>query len=997
MSRFALPLILLAGLSLTACSESSEPTAGAVPASAAAPPMEPLPPLRTGALEPEVLPEVQAQILAQHREQGFRYLALRLPDSADAGWGRSWTLDDPDPRSMVLPAPESTLDHASVLVRVPDTTTAALRGDRWQRNWSRAQTAYRREPWTVPADAAAAKSDATLPARWRAALADHLSRNPAAAHPWNAFAAARLQALDPSISRTDERRQPRSELSQLMQTTSGMLSIQEALQHDRGLRLADAAGKRDIALAELALPALAAHPFEAMQAQLPHPHAGHAEPMAAAAPADFWYLRFDDIRVFLRLLDAADAWLTPVVQILDAQPSDHQLAQRYQAQLGLDRSGLAKVLGHAVVGSIALVGSDPYLREGSDVSILFKVKQQALFDQELDSHLAHHRTRVSGIESRSLDYQGVSIQIHADPTGNVRQHRAQVEDLVIVSNSARALERILDTLAGRHPSLADEADFRYMLARDPGQHAGLAFLSDRFIAAVISPAQKVQAARRQQAAAELMTPGYAALLYGWLHGVPPADLDTLLASKLLDRSELKHADGSPITYTPGQPARSAYGTVAALTPLLELAPVTHVSSAERDAYGAFVNTYQTYWRQFIDPVATRFDLVESRGSTRVVVDVRILPLISGTDYSQLARTVGEARVGVTAESDGLQMVWGVGADASLRHDLDSLLRSGTGQRDVGLGWLGDWVMLGVDDRAALLELWSYLDQSVQLPTPRGTGRAEFEDVELWQRIGRLPVYAAAEVRNPVMLVATLTAVRTMLGQVAPGMIDWREAGQHRDLPIVRIGVARSAPLLPNPELADRIGLHYVQTGSAIVFALDRGTLERRIDRMLDGTLPKAQPAPTLQGAHAPQFVFDARSSAGRPLSTALLWLLQGQAYEAQAGARHAATLLLRGAPALVHDRAGFADLAAATLGYLPVNAQGVADFTWDTTGAGDALTGSMLVPRYPALPIAQAPVTHLLQQLQGLRGEVSFDREPEVAGPQARSLHTRLELQLAPL
>ena len=51
------------------------------------------------------------------------------------------------------------------------------------------------------------------------------------------------------------------------------------------------------------------------------------------------------------------------------------------------RSGLAKALGHTVIDQVAIVGSDPYLREGSDVTFVFDVKSQGVFDTELSRHL----------------------------------------------------------------------------------------------------------------------------------------------------------------------------------------------------------------------------------------------------------------------------------------------------------------------------------------------------------------------------------------------------------------------------------------------------------------------------------------------------------------------------------------------------------------------------------------------------------------------------------
>ena len=227
-----------------------------------------------------------------------------------------------------------------------------------------------------------------------------------------------------------------------------------------------------------------------------------------------------------------------------------------------------------------------------------------------------------------------------------------------------------------------------------------------------------------------------------------------------------------------------------------------------------------------------------------------------------------------------------------------------------------------------------------------------------------------------------------LGEVAPGWVDWGEVKRHRELPIVRIGVSKSAPMLPNREISDAVALHYVQTGQAIVLALDVSTLEVVVDRMLDGKLPKADEKGTSQ------FVFEGRSGAGAPLWTALLWMTQGQANDAQVSARRSAEILLRGDPALKDDPNALARLGLEYLGFAPVTAHGTTAFILGPGGAGDPVLGTTIAPTFVPLPIPGSPVERLMQRLTGLRGEVAFDKEPEPAGANARSLHTRFSLHL---
>ncbi|MGB1274359.1 MAG: hypothetical protein ACPG77_01310, partial [Nannocystaceae bacterium] len=790
----------------------------------------------------------------------------------------------------------------------------------------------------------------------------------------------------------DNTRKRRTDLTRLMDTTSGVLSMQEALQHDRGLRVLGKPQPSTIDITTVTRPVLDAHPFDAMRAELPGAptlDVAKLEPLTRAAPADFWYARFADIRVMLRLLDEADTWITPVVQVFQQNPEDRKLAKRYQSQLGLRRTGLARALGHTVVSSVAVVGSDPYLREGSDVTLIFAVKQQAIFDRELAGHLDAYRQQYPGLTVETIDHQGVAITVAKDPSGQVRQHRANFDGLSVVSNSMTAITRVLDAYGGRVPALVAEPDLHYMLARDPGTHDAFAFLGDRFIGEVVGPKQKILAARRQVALAELLSPGYAAILYGWLYGHQPAVLEEMLAHGVLAKGELAHGDGAAISFSPGKAAQSLWGSPDALTPLIDLPPLTLVTPAEENAYGRFVRSYQSYWKRFIDPVAIRLDIRDEAGGQAIAdIDVRILPLISASDYNDLAEQVGDARVSVPQLSDGVMGVWSVAPDAQMRGELNRLLRQATGKHELGLDWLGGWVAAGVEDRTSLIELLSWLDTTVQKRAERGSNL--FEDDELWRRLGKFPGFVAAEVQNPAPLVATLAGLKAMINDVAPGVIEWEGFTTHGEVPIVRIRMNPKMPMLLRREQAEAVAIYYALIGPSFVASPNPETLKRMIDRF------KTSGPKTLETGGA-QFVLQGRSGNQKPVLTALLWMLQGQANETQTAAREAAQIILRATgKTSTKDHPDFERLARSYLGSVPLTAHGGHTFELTGTGTGDPIQGTKARPIFGELPYPESPIQVLVQRLSGFRTEVSFDREPRAAGENARSLHTHMEIRMGP-
>ena len=70
---------------------------------------------------------------------------------------------------------------------------------------------------------------------------------------------------------------------------------------------------------------------------------------------------------------------TTIGNAFSVQSRDDRLKERIEEQLCLKNTALAKLFGPAVIQSVAITGSDPYLREGSDITLLFDAKNKGLF------------------------------------------------------------------------------------------------------------------------------------------------------------------------------------------------------------------------------------------------------------------------------------------------------------------------------------------------------------------------------------------------------------------------------------------------------------------------------------------------------------------------------------------------------------------------------------------------------------------------------------------
>lgn len=856
------------------------------------------------------------------------------------------------------------------------------------------------------------KDNPQLPDVWARALSAYFS-DFRGFTPFHSFAAERVLMLSPAVQKTQNaqgrtpllpanpRRPGGDDLSMLMETTTGVTSIQEALQHERSLWISALSEKADIPIETLSGPPLKAHPFKEMLAELRKVKPQlkiPAEPLAKAAPAEFWYLRFESLQSLFRLVDEADTWGTPAANVLDERAEDRRLSERYESALGISRGPLSRSLGPEVIADLAAVGSDPYIKEGTDITIVFRVKQRTLFEAGMAAALGAHGEKHGGIASSTVNHGGSVIKIGRSGDGAVNQHRASAGDLEIVSNSLNAIKMVLDTIQGKHARLGDEPDFIYMLARDAEKPADvLAFLGDRFIGEVVGPKQKILEARRQMALAELSTPGYAALLYGWIWGKSPSSTDDLIKANLLLKSELQHAGGEKIQITLGKGARSSWGSTSALTPLIDLPVPTMVTQSEKTGYERFTRGYQSYWSTYIDPVAVRLAIDAPAGSkdqrgTPLIGDVRILPLIDESEYREIQREVGQARISAPPFKDGARVVLGVGENAGIRRELSGMMRSGfTRRHNLKLDWLGEWAMLGVADRTPLVSAMVNLEEDDTPQRPRtAEEKRERRRVDEVAELASLPIFAAIGLKSTPGAALALAGARAIADDVLPGLVEWTEIGKHRSIPIVRVKIAGEAGISSGDK---PIQVYYAFSEGALITSFRFDLLARILDERLDGKTPNGAPIPQPGQNGAPQLALDISPSGQKsPLWTLASWALEERAGDAARRSMAMAEALFRGMPEKANDAAAMRQLAFAVFGAVPVPPDGGV-YSPAPEGVRDPSRGSRYAPSWPEVPVRGSPVEKLLANLSRFRAELSFDDEPK---PQKfdtmTSLHARIVL-----
>lgn len=592
-------------------------------------------------------------------------------------------------------------------------------------------------------------------------------------------------------------RQPDRGLDGTFELFSGGRAVSENLQLDRAM-LATPRDKLTEALTNLTGLTVKAMDWKSISTNA----AKATDPLAANIPFDQHAIFFPSFQGMTEMLDEADGNGTPLLQWYEARSENADCRDRYQQQLCLGLNEISRRLGPKVIRSAAFTGSDPYLRTGSDVGVLFEtsnpdaLKAFMLARQTAAMQGAPEVKGVQG-ETNGVAYVGV-----VSPDRTVCSYVASTGNVVFVCNSLYQLGRLVDTANGKTPALLSQEDYLYFRNRYPlesGDESAFLVLPDAAIRRWCGPRWRIANSRRTRAAALLAD-------------IQAAHLEQLVKGETSPAPETNNdfPDAGLITFTSHGVLSSVYGNLAFLTPISEM-NLDYVTKAEADAYNRWLDSYQQNWRQFFDPIAARFSLRPER----VGVEMTVMPLISRTEYHEIADI---------AMGAGIAPAAGDPHDGTLAHLALSVNTQSTSFKQAGgfigsmspaikanpLGWMGQSLALYADESP----FWDKFKQA--------TNKDEFLD----KNYKDLPVALHCEVKDPLGLTVFLTSLHAFADQSAPGMAVW-ENHDYNGQPYVKVA-PRPNPNQANPE--DNLTIYYAATPAALMVTLDETVLKHALDR-----------------------------------------------------------------------------------------------------------------------------------------------------------------------
>ena len=527
------------------------------------------------------------------------------------------------------------------------------------------------------------------------------------------------------------------------------------------------------------------------------------DPLAALIPADQHAVFFPTFQAAVAMADETSQHDTPVLRWAQPRSENADVVRRYQQQLGLSMSTIARLLGPKLAKSVALTGSDPYFPSGTDVAVLFETPHPDTLETLLLARIAMGTT---GREAKPAQGEigGLRYQGFLSPDRSVSSYVARLPGAVVVTNSTYQLGRLAAVQQGREKSISTLPEYiffrnRYKLG-DPEETA-LAFLSDPTIRRWCSARWRIADSRRTRAAA-LMAELQASQLAGLVtKTVQPGPIHT----------DLPAADCGELTLGPGGVRSATYGTLDFMTPIGELG-LEEVSQAEAQAYGLWRDGYQRNWNWAFDPIALRLSL----GKTKVAADLTVMPLIAATQYREI---ISISQGGRFEPNDGdphealVQLILALNRQSPMVRSAENLAAM-AGQA-ISLGWVGSSVSVYADDD----------------PFWKDLAKVKEDDLDKFfqKNAGRLPVAARIEVSNPLKLAAFLTMARAFIEQTSPGLTHW-ESLKYKEQPYVRITPVKGGRGVPQE--MENLAIYYTSVGGALTITLSESVLQRAIDRGL---------------------------------------------------------------------------------------------------------------------------------------------------------------------
>lgn len=363
------------------------------------------------------------------------------------------------------------------------------------------------------------------------------------------------------------------------------------------------------------------------------------EPIATAVPEECFYVRFGTFANYQWFRGFMERWRGDLGNMLTLRSIHREGSDRISQMLGLRESNLSSILGPQVIEDVAIVGFDPYLREGAALGVLFHAKNSFLLSTSLSQQRSAAASEVEGAASEQLDIAGQQVQYLHSPDGALRSYYATAGQFHFVTSSRRLVERFLEAHSGERP-LAAAGDFLAARQRYPIDRHDQVFvhLSTAFFNHLASPAYRIELDRRLRSL-ETARALELARLAAAQEGLPGESVEDLVQGAFLPGGFGQSPDGAAWELDPeGNSLESVRGYRGRFVPIVDNLPES-ASPGELRRYDRFVSGLRREVGYLVPLSACVHREQLQPGIDRIAVDV-FLQRYSATQLADWIKRLG---------------------------------------------------------------------------------------------------------------------------------------------------------------------------------------------------------------------------------------------------------------------------------------------------------------------------------------------------------------------
>lgn len=525
--------------------------------------------------------------------------------------------------------------------------------------------------------------------------------------------------------------------------------------------------------------------------------------LASFIPNDNYAIFFPSFSALSLVLDEADKDSVPLLTLFESRSEDGSSKNRYQDQLCLPSSELSKLIGPLMIDQVAITGSDPYLRTGSDLSVIFRAKSPEALSDFIKAKQQIALT-LPGAQKIEGTVQGINYSGVVSIDRSISSYLAVSGTTVLVSNSLSLLDRNIKSSLKPEISYQELEEYKYFRTRYPQSsvtESALVVISDDAIRKWGSALWRIANARRIKSDAYL------------------ADLEAKHLYEIIKASEEEKdllssnipMELGKLTFSNRGIRSSIYGTRVFQTPIAELS-ISKVSVSESSGYTRWRDGYQRNWSTYFDPIALSLSVQESG----ISADLSVMPLILGSEYQSFSSiSIGANIIPTTGnphQESLLNFILALNNQSSMINQAGGFAQGIMPSLTSPFSWLGNYISLYADPDP----FWEDLKKEIK---PQDFLEKEY---------GKLPLAVQIGVQDPLKMALFLTSLRGGMGQAAPGMSIW-ENFDYQGAQYVKVSPATSTQAAPS--VFGRIpSIYYVVTPDAILITLSESLLKRALDR-----------------------------------------------------------------------------------------------------------------------------------------------------------------------